>query len=77
MKTIPGYIALCTAVLLLGFPTRAEAYLDPGTGSIVLQVVMGGMLAVLATTRLYWKRIRLLLRRDRKSQEGFPSSIDR
>lgn len=65
MKTTPYCVALCT-VLVLGFPSRAEAYLDPSTGSMVLQIVTGGLIAALAATRLYWHRIRAIFRRDRK-----------
>jgi hypothetical protein len=67
MKATLIYTSLCLFVLLLGFPSRAEAYLDPGTGSMVLQIVTGGILAVMATTRLYWKRIQSFLQRDKKS----------
>jgi hypothetical protein len=43
---------------LFVFPTTVYAYLDPSTGSIALQVIVGGLLAALATIRLYWKRIK-------------------
>jgi hypothetical protein len=33
------------------------AYLDPGTGSMVLQVVVGGIAAIGVAGRYYWKRI--------------------
>jgi hypothetical protein len=66
MKNTIAYSALCATLLLVGAPRPAEAYLDPGTGSIVIQVVVGGVLAVLATTRLYWNRIVTIFRRDRK-----------
>ena len=33
------------------------AYLDPGTGSILLQAVIGGIAAGLVGVRMYWKRI--------------------
>lgn len=35
-----------------------QAYLDPGTGSMALQLLMGGVVAVLATLRLYWDRMK-------------------
>lgn len=40
-----------------------QAYLDPGTGSIALQVILGGMVAALAAVRLYWDRLKTFLRR--------------
>ena len=36
----------------------AQAYLDPGTGSMALQLLLAGVVAVLATVRLYWDRMR-------------------
>jgi hypothetical protein len=38
-------------------------YLDPGTGSIAIQVILGGIVALLATLKLYWARITSWLRR--------------
>jgi hypothetical protein len=68
MKAIAGYVILC-GILLLGLPLKAEAfYLDPTTGSMILQIVMGGALAVLAATKLYWSRIRSLFRKERKDK---------
>ncbi len=42
---------------------NVQAYLDPGTGSIALQLILGGIVAALATLRLYWDRLKGLLRR--------------
>ncbi len=61
------YCLTLLTILLLGFPARAEAYLDPSTGSMVLQVVAGSIIAGLAAMKLYWTRIRSVLRRDRKN----------
>ena len=74
MTKVFSYTAVCLILLLIGFPTRAEAYLDPGTGSIVLQVAIGGILAAMATTRLYWNRLRSLFRRTRGDNSTAPSS---
>jgi hypothetical protein len=35
-----------------------QAYLDPGTGSMALQLLLAGVVGVLATVRLYWDRMR-------------------
>lgn len=42
-------------------------YLDPASGSIIVQAVIAGVVGVGAVVRLYWVRIRGLVRRDRKS----------
>ncbi len=38
------------------------AYLDPGSGSMILQILAGGVAAVAVTARLYWGRLLKLLR---------------
>ena len=37
---------------------RLEAYIDPGTGSYLFQLSVGGALAALYAVKLYWRRIR-------------------
>jgi len=59
----------CVAlVLLLAKP--AFAYIDPTAGSMMLQLVLGGLAGLAVAVRLTWRRIRALLRRDqRESRE--------
>lgn len=47
------------------------AYLDPGSGSMILQIIAGGLAAVAVTAKLYWNRILRLLR-IRKDDEPSP-----
>ena len=37
---------------------EAHAYLDPGTGSMVLQILLGGLAGLGVLGKLYWHRIR-------------------
>ena len=46
-----------TVLLLLMF-TDAVAYLDPGTGSMLLQVILGGIAAVGVAIKLYLHKLR-------------------
>ena len=46
-----------TVLLLLMF-TDAVAYLDPGTVSMLLQVILGGIAAVGVAIKLYWHKLR-------------------
>jgi hypothetical protein len=48
---------IITVLLLLMF-TDAVAYLDPGTGSMLLQVILGGIAAVGVAIKLYWHKLR-------------------
>lgn len=52
---------LIGALFLLASTAPAYAYLDPGTGSIVLQAVIGGVAASLFILRGYYQKIKSLL----------------
>jgi hypothetical protein len=39
------------------FVAPANAYLDPGSGSIIFQAVVGGAMAVGLGIKLFWRRI--------------------
>jgi hypothetical protein len=54
------------SILLLLVFTDAFAYLDPGTGSMLLQVILGGVAAVGVAIKLYWHKIRAALGMARK-----------
>jgi hypothetical protein len=49
------------------------AYIDPGSGSLFLQALAGGVAAVGVTAKLYWRRIRRFLRIG-KPEDETPSS---
>ena len=52
----------CLAVLVvLSLPSTAFAYLDPGTGSALLQGVLGALAAIGIVLKLYWHRLLRLL----------------
>jgi hypothetical protein len=42
--------------------TTVLAYLDPGSGSMILQIIAGGLAAVAVTAKLYWGRLMRFLR---------------
>ena len=52
-----GYGALCFWVLSLIAPPAALAYLDPGSGSMLLQLVLGGLAGLAVIAKLYWQRL--------------------
>jgi hypothetical protein len=49
-------LAACL-VGLLAAPGTAHAYLDPASGSILLQVVLGGIAGAGLLVKLYWHRM--------------------
>ena len=38
-------------------PLPAHAYLDPGTGSMFLQLLLGGVAGLAVLLKLYWQRL--------------------
>lgn len=44
-------------IIILLFPQPAYAYLDPGTGSYLLQIIAAGFFATLFLFRGWWKKV--------------------
>lgn len=56
--------------LVVGMSTSsAYAYLDPGTGSMILQVLLGGVAGLALAGKLYWHKLLSLLGVRRKQAE--------
>lgn len=56
-------VVTVTFLLIFFLPTRAEAYLDPGTGSLIIQLVLGGIAGLVTIFKLYRERIKNFLNR--------------
>ena len=54
MLKIIALIALC----LIVFPPPSYAYIDPGSGSYVIQILVAGLLGFLYSIKLFWSKIR-------------------
>lgn len=52
------------------FAQPAWAYLDPGTGSMLLQVILGGIAAIGVALKLGWHKFRAALGFRKKPAEG-------
>lgn len=52
---------LCGLALLLGAAPPAQAYLDPGSGSYLLQFLIAGLLGASVAIKIYWRKIRRIL----------------
>lgn len=56
---------------------KPMAYLDPGTGSLVIQLVLAGLLGVAVVVRAYWKKIAVLLKRGKRDNvQEFLDDLD-
>jgi hypothetical protein len=50
-------------VLLCFFASEADAYIDPGTGSLVIQMLIGALVVISLFFRGFWARIKNLFLR--------------
>jgi len=57
LRKIAG-IGLLALLLPILFPGSALAYLDPGTGSYIFQVILAAVLGALFSLKVFWKKIR-------------------
>ena len=51
-------VLVVLALLHLIFPQKAYAYLDPGTGSYILQLAIAALLGASFAIKIYWRRIK-------------------
>lgn len=50
---------VAAAITVLFFTAApAYAYIDPGAGSLFLQLILGGIGGLLVAGRIFWRRIR-------------------
>jgi len=50
-------ILIAALALVVIFSQEAYAYIDPGSGSFFLQILLSVLLGFLYSLRIYWKRI--------------------
>ena len=67
-------IAAVAAVAAFLTPVAALAYIDPGTGSYVIQLVIAAFVGVVFSVRVFWKRIARLFK---KGEPEAPKSDDK
>ena len=67
-------LSLLYILTLIIFPTKAFAYLDPGTGSIILQAILGFIAATIASISIYWTKFKSLISKlfDKKKENKKP-----
>ena len=52
------------------------AYIDPGSGSLILQMILGGLAAAAVFLKLFWHRLLVFLR-IRKPEPSTSTTADR
>jgi hypothetical protein len=63
---MPAIISISLIIFLL--PVRLFAYLDPGTGSFVFQILIASVLTGLYIIKTYWKKIKFLFKKNKNDE---------
>jgi hypothetical protein len=72
-------LAVCVfaMILYLAFPPSAHAYLDPGTGSFIFQLLIAGLAGVAFLVKVYWNKImRFVSRRDTSEDQDQQETVN-
>ena len=70
MKTNLKFVVFLTALCILVFSTnRAHAYLDPGTGSMLIQGVLAAIAAASVSIGIFWRRLRSFFGRRNRGKD--------
>ena len=56
--SVPHFKFLGLIVGLISFASPANAYLDPGTGSMLIQGLIAGIAAIISFSSIYWQKIK-------------------
>lgn len=68
------YMALL--ILFAGFSMPAYGYIDPGTGSLIIQGVIGAIAAIGVTMKLYWHKIKVFFMGRKQSDFDAASAAE-
>jgi len=68
MKIVSRTVLFIFLPLLLAHP--AYAYLDPGTGSMLLQGLLAGIMAAGVTIGIYWRRFKAFFTGSNKKENN-------
>jgi hypothetical protein len=69
-------VCLLVAVFYMAFPPFAYAYLDPGTGSYVFQLLIAGAVGLGFLVKVYWNKIMLFFSRPFSKDETTDGQAD-
>lgn len=71
IKPVLIFLAVSSASL-----SSAHAYLDPGTGSLILQAVVGGIAGAMVFLRTYWFKVTSIFRPKTAQSEDAATDSD-
>jgi len=57
-KKILGILVIITSLSYGFFVSDAYAYIDPGSGSMIIQIIIGALVGVGITLKIYWYKLK-------------------
>lgn len=63
-------------MLFAAVPSGAHAYIDPATGSLILQVLFGAIVTAIATIKLWWHKFKGLFSKEKTTAANPQDSED-
>lgn len=57
-------------ILLMTLALPSYGYIDPGTGSLIIQSIIGAIAAIGVTMKLYWHKLKLFFSRQSTKPES-------
>jgi len=76
VRRAPRVIALALAALL-ALASPAQAYLDPGTGSMIVSAVIGAIAAMALALKMFWYNVTGRLRGLKRQHQRDPDGTDK
>lgn len=68
--------SLFSCLIVLVLEQSAYAYIDPGSGSMLLQIILGGIAGAIVAVKLFWHRMRDILKLTRNRSDPEASTDD-
>ena len=70
-------MVLFLAGVIFLLPTSSHAYIDPGTGGMLLQLLLGGVAGVLIVLKVYWRRFKTFITGENQPGKESPGAANR
>ncbi|MFT5320224.1 MAG: hypothetical protein ACI934_000355 [Pseudohongiellaceae bacterium] len=64
------YSSMLSFILLVSIATPAYAYLDPGTGSLILQGLIAGLAMISFTFKMWWYKLTSFFKKSDDSEDS-------
>ncbi len=65
MKRIDRFTIFLSTILIINIilTTPSYAYIDPGTSTMILQMIVAGIVGIAAALKIYWFKVKSLFKR--------------